>query len=414
MLYLSCTNITLMSTIKAVIRNKKKQDGTYPLAIRITQDRKSSYVYLGHSIPKDDWDSIAQKVKRSHIHHKRLNNIIAQRLLEIESEALELERTKKKVSLTEIRKKVSPKISGNGFFHTAETFLSDLKKSGKYNRYSAESPAISHFRKFVGKEIPFTDVTVALLNRFKVHLKESRGISQRTIINYLIVIRSVFSLAIKEGVVEKKYYPFGRDKIRIKFPETNKIGLTETEVQAFRAVTLESGSKEQHARNLWLFSFYLAGMRISDVLRLTWNDIQDGRLYYQMNKNSKPVSLQIPTQALGIIEYYSNRKNKHLFVFPDLDDVQDEKREFLIQRKIKLALRHTNPLLQEIASMAGISKKVTFHIARHSFATIAGDKIPMPMLQKLYRHSSIETTVMYQRAFLFKDTDEALNEVIRF
>ena len=54
------------------------------------------------------------------------------------------------------------------------------------------------------------------------------------------------------------------------------------------------------------------------------------------------------------------------------------------------------------------------HIARHSFGNISGDKIPIQMLQKLYRHSSITTTVNYQSNFMHKETDDALEKVVNF
>ncbi len=52
------------------------------------------------------------------------------------------------------------------------------------------------------------------------------------------------------------------------------------------------------------------------------------------------------------------------------------------------------------------------HIARHTFATIAADKIPIQQLQKLYRHSDIKTTIGYQSAFIHKDADEAFDAVL--
>ncbi len=57
-----------------------------------------------------------------------------------------------------------------------------------------------------------------------------------------------------------------------------------------------------HARNVWLFSYYFAGIRISDVLQMQWSDLMDGRLYYTMNKNEKPLSLKIPNQAKELLE----------------------------------------------------------------------------------------------------------------
>lgn len=52
------------------------------------------------------------------------------------------------------------------------------------------------------------------------------------------------------------------------------------------------------------------------------------------------------------------------------------------------------------------------HIARHTFGNISGDKIPIQMLQQLYRHSDITTTINYQKNFIFKDADDALDKVL--
>jgi len=73
-----------------------------------------------------------------------------------------------------------------------------------------------------------------------------------------------------------------------------------------------------------------------------------------------------------------------------------------------------NKYLGAIAQKANIDKKLTMHIARHSFRNIAGDRIPVQMLQKLYRHSSIATTIDYQSNFMHRGADDALEKVVNF
>lgn len=73
-----------------------------------------------------------------------------------------------------------------------------------------------------------------------------------------------------------------------------------------------------------------------------------------------------------------------------------------------------NNSLSLIAKEMKLTKPLTMHISRHSFGAISGDKIPIQMLQKLYRHSDITTTINYQKAFLYKDADEALEKVLDF
>ena len=76
--------------------------------------------------------------------------------------------------------------------------------------------------------------------------------------------------------------------------------------------------------------------------------------------------------------------------------------------------RNLNRHLKKVANKLGITKRMSMHIARHSFGNISGDKIPIQMLQKLYRHSSVTTTINYQANFIHKDADEALDSVINF
>jgi integrase len=133
-----------------------------------------------------------------------------------------------------------------------------------------------------------------------------------------------------------------------------------------------------------------------------------------MNKNSKLLSLKIPEKVLQILSFYKDdKRNEDDFVFPELkkanlDDAKD------IYNKRKTATKKFNDNLKSIAKKAGINKKITMHIARHNFGNIAGDAIYPLMLQKLYRHSDLKTTLNYQANFIHKDADDALDSVVNF
>ena len=174
-------------------------------------------------------------------------------------------------------------------------------------------------------------------------------------------------------------------------------------------------SSLNHVRNLWLLSFYFAGMRISDLLRLKWSDIDNGRLTYTMGKNAKGGSLKIPEKASIILTFYMLKtKNKTGFVFSNLENVRNQSDLFEVQKKISNATKTIDEALQKLAFELGINKKLTMHIARHTFGNLSGDKIPIQMLQKLYRHTSILTTIGYQSNFINKEADEALSSVLKY
>ncbi|MEP7171495.1 MAG: site-specific integrase [Bacteroidota bacterium] len=401
-----------MASVKIVLRKKQNKDGTFPLAIRITKDRKTSFIHLGYHLKVTDWDG--KKVKKSHPNSTRLNNFLLKKIAEVNDKSLEMESQKNDVSSKAIKNNVKPSV-GSSFFDQAESFIDNLKKSGKYNRVVSEEPRINRFREFLkGADISFQEITVPLLNRFRAYLKSTRQISERTIINHLIVIRTVFNQAIKANIVDTKYYPFGKEKVQIKFPESLKIGLNSEEVKCLEELELED-SFLNHARNVWLFSFYFAGMRVSDVLRLKWTDFQNERLHYAMGKNAKVGSLKIPEKGLKILsQYKSQKKNKNDLVFPELKILDDLNDRFEVERKISYAVKRLDKALHEIAEIAEIEKSLTMHIARHTFGNISGERIPLQMLQKLYRHSSITTTIGYQANFIHKDADDALDAVISF
>ena len=101
-------------------------------------------------------------------------------------------------------------------------------------------------------------------------------------------------------------------------------------------------------------------------------------------------------------------------MFPDLNLMPDPTDTYEVQRRISAVIQKLDEALRDIAKTLVISKKLTMHIARHTFGNISGDKIPIQMLQKLYRHTSITTTIGYQANFIHKDADEALDAVISF
>jgi integrase/recombinase XerD len=401
-----------MASIKIVLRKETKRDGTSPLAIRITKDRKTSYVYLDYSVMPSDWDEDNQRVKKSHRNSGRLNSYIADKVAEVMDNALDLEKERKDTSAVAVRKKSKANRFGTVFCY-ADTYLKNLEKSN-FNRYDADKPRVKKLKTFLQNDMAFSDFTEGVIKRFKFWLKTEFNMGERTAVNHLMVIRSIFSLAIADKACDPKYYPFGAGKVQIAFPKSLKIGADAYEVAKLETLDLLDDPFLSHARNLWLFSFYFAGMRVSDIFRLRWSDFQNGRLFYVMGKNNKVDSLKVSPQAQAILDKYVADKDETDLVFPELKCLGDLNDALKVQRCIKYKLKPVNAALKLVAEKAGIGKALTMHISRHTFGNISGDRIPVQMLQKLYRHTDIATTIGYQSSFINKDADDALDAVIAF
>jgi len=159
--------------------------------------------------------------------------------------------------------------------------------------------------------------------------------------------------------------------------------------------------------NIWLTEFYFAGMRMTDCLLLKWPDFQNGRLYYKMSKNGESGSVKVPERAAKIINQYKHlskaESNPHQLVFPYLKNLVSLDERFEVRKRISFTNQRLNKAMREIMVMIGSTKNASQHKARHSFAQRAEEKEVHPkVLQKLYRHESILTTMLYQYKLLFQ------------
>jgi integrase/recombinase XerD len=408
-----CYKIQNMSSLKVLLyKSNPKIDGTFPLVIRIIRNRKPIYYQIGYSIKPQNWNETEGTVKGNYPNKERLNHLILTKKAEVSAILMATDQENLELSDKQLMKKIRTN-NKSSFKAISDEHLSDLLKLKKYNQHSGEKPRVNHFLSFIDMDdISFQQITPVLLKKFMIYLKADKELSDRSIMNCLIVIRTIFNKAINDTVVESKHYPFGPGKIQIKLIESRKVGLNESEIKKIEEIDLSKIPAQDNARNIWLTSFYLAGVRISDVIKLKWKDIDGGRLTYVMGKNNKVVSLKIPEKANTIFELYREKRMGN-YVFPYLKD-EYGKDEKILNAKTRSLNSVINKQLGLIAKGLKIDKTLTMHISRHSFGQIAGDKIAPQLLQKLYRHSDLKTTIGYQANFIHKDVDGALTDVLNF
>lgn len=443
-----------MAAIKIVRRkNKQRKDGTAPLALRISKDYQTNYTFLGQYVLEKDWNAESGRAKTSHPNSKRLNNFLLKKITEANDVIFDTDNT---ITTKEVKNKVKRRTRKDSFFQVAAERVKTKYECGTFSVAKAELSILYNIEEFINlkksyhkeiviKEIQqrrkeriskarkseytmldglvdfsknnalyFEDINTAFIKKYKTFCTSYLGQKTRTITNQLIFIRTLFNIAIKDGLVDEKYYPFAGEKEKIRIGSGLKIGLTREEIEKIEALELEPKSSIWHTHNIWLIAFYFAGIRISDVVQLKWSDFKDGRLMYVMNKNEKPLSLKVPEKAERILEQYkANKKQNNGYIFPFLANVNQKDPEDIF-KKSRNASRLFNKYLKRIATMCEIDKNISNHIARHSFGNIAGDSIHPLMLQKLYRHSDLKTTLNYQANFIHREADEALDKVVNF
>ena len=139
-----------MTTVKIVLRKeKKKKDNTYPIAIRITKDRKPRYIHTGQSVLQKHWDDKERRIKKSHPNSKRLNNLLLKKLAEANDIMIEAETLNDQVSSHDIKKKVTNKIDRLSFFAFATQKIEEKYNSHVYVVARSQRSILNNIAEFI-------------------------------------------------------------------------------------------------------------------------------------------------------------------------------------------------------------------------------------------------------------------------
>jgi site-specific recombinase XerD len=256
-----------------------------------------------------------------------------------------------------------------------------------------------------GTELYMDDINADLLRNFEAFLvKQKNGNNTRA--KKFEFLGNWFQDAIKEGMVPGPNF-FREYKIQEKPVKKEK--LTEAQVKAIEDLQLKPGAIND-ARNLWLFSYYCKGNRFETCITCRRDMIHDGRVFLQMNKGEKFQSIKIHGRLQAIINQYQGDST---FLFPYIKELPAGGKAYLKIIGSRNVIVNRN--LKIVASLAGITTKLTFHIARHSFAIHLKKKSDnMHVVQDALGHTEGRTTEIYMRAlddeFLDKEMDKLYGE----
>lgn len=158
-------------------------------------------------------------------------------------------------------------------------------------------------------------------------------------------------------------------------------------------------ASEFHARNIFLYCYYVVGSRIRDALLIRYKNFNEG-ISYTMRKNGKPVSVEVHDRLLKALKPYLDFPHEdNDFIFPYLLKNEFDKLNNKEQsKKIQSANRTVNYHLKKIIEQIGIKKNVSTHTARHSFATNYFEETgDLKGISELLNHGDFSTPDRYLR-----------------
>lgn len=393
--------------------DKAKQSGQIPLYLRIIQNRKSRYLSLGVAIEADDGDERMRRLKPTATNATTINSYLARKLAEAEAIALELTMKSGFLTACDIRSHImgdKPKDFLEFMKEWIEAQIDESSIGTTDKRYVVLNKLVGFCH---GKPLHFDEGTIRFIRDFQSYLKDQRGNHTNTIHSNLKVIRKMLEEAISENLMPFEKNPFNR--IRLKSQKTFREFLLDEELSKIEDLQLTPGSMMDHHRNLYVFSAYTGGIRISDLLMMRWRNFNGEHLYFQIRKTQEELSILLPEQSKQIIHYYKEIATKRqgvihpdTFIFPLVKLQPKETDRKAIYKGISSATAYTNKNLRKISALAGISKHLSFHSARHSWAVRALQKgMRIEYVSKLMGHASVRQTEVYAK-ILNAELDKAM------
>jgi len=398
-----------MATTKLILKlEKENTKGKIPLYLRIIQDRKPYYISLGVYLKQNEWNDEEKKVKKTHPNSSRLNAYIAKKIAEAEAKMVELQIKQKRPSGKKIKTEIMGGVAIN-FFEFTQAHLDALEQAGHINMAKRIKSIMEKLKTYLGhKNLLLSDIDVEFLVKFNDYLAGTLHNKTNTITSNMKLIRRMLNDAIRQGKMNRNDYPFY--SYRLKNEPTKRDYLTEDELLAIEKLALEPGSRLAEVRDMYVFSAYAGGIRVSDLLLLRWKNFDGERQHFKVLKTGKELHIKLPEKALEILNRYrSEESNPESLIFSILRPDIDFENPKQVTGAISSATAQINERLKIIADKAEVEKKISFHTARHTFATRALRKgIRIEYVSKLLGHATIKETQVYAK-IVDEELDNAMD-----
>jgi len=380
------------------------------LMLRITVNRKKARVALMYSVFPNQFIPKASNfkfIRASHSDHAVINKYLEEQINKAKKVTQEILNEGKLLTSSEIKRRFLEN-KGTNIFEYAKDKVESLKAHGQIGSYKKYNAVLNSIEEFTGsRKTLFEEIDSHFLEEYSAHLIKA-GKKQTTIQGYFSKIRTIFNNAIQDRVIELSISPFISYKIKHGTPSKDRLSMEE--IISIEKLELQEDSLLWHVRNIFLFAFYNAGIRVSDILLMTWDNIQEKRLIYNMFKTKKLHSLVLKEKPLAILDTYRGGDNE--YIFPFLSSKFDYSDPVFLHNQIGAKTALINKYLKQLAIKAEISKNITTHTARHSFADIARQKTDnLYNLSKTLGHSSLKVTESYLASFDEQAVDDTLDKM---
>lgn len=401
--------------IKVVLRTGKiYKNGQSPLMLRFTHDRNTKLVALGLSVEPHYWNKDAEMLTSDCPERAILQSKIDSALAVYRKKINRLEALDVPVNFDTLFEPTTRKAGitiEDGF--NAE--IERLESLGKINSATKHKYALQVLDGYKSVKTALEAIDLDYLKGLELYLRQ-RGNKDNSIATRFAIFKAIYNKAVKEGKVTVKQNPFTLFQVGSLWAKTRKRAIDKDDIQ--RLIDLEIAERHtteyrRLAKDLFLFSYFTAGMNFGDIARLRYKDIIKERVYYSRHKTQKLLSFQLVPNALQIIEKYSRANHaQEDYIFPILDRSEHKTAQQIFNRLHKV-LRKVNRELKTLGEQIGLEMPLTTYVARHTYATVLKRSgVSVALISESLGHSDLSTTQIYLDSFENEQIDQAMQNLL--
>lgn len=370
------------------LSSRANQRAEKSILIRCTQDRNHRRISTGIQVESNLWDPIKKKVRKKHPLSNEYNQIIITKLKELTEYYSKCLQKDPYISMDELIRNVNKNNSSNFFEFAYSTKLAEIKSRNKLGTYRRYVAVLSKLQEYSGKHLHVKRINYQFIKEYSLYLKTQLKNTEDTVSANLSVIRTIINEAICHGIYTDRN-PF--EQIHLCYTDNTKGKLAIQEMKSIITTPLPQINSLILARDFFLACFLAEGTRAGDMMLMEKGNIINNCLVFQQQKTGAQMVIPIASQLMDIIKKY---ESENRFLFPFLNEAS-KINELIINTKIT----YVNKYLKEIAKYCGIFKKLTTHVARHTFTDLAlqATNENIYLVQKSLGHSSVKTTEIYTR-----------------
>ena len=390
-------------------KTRKNKRNEFPIYIRITVNGKRAELSTHCFTDEKSWDAKAQRVRQRANNAIQINSYLDMMRGKVQEtynsliasgDVITASRIKEIITGKENKTKPKHKTILEAFdYHN--TKLEEQVKIGKivpktYTRYKITKNKVQAFMQFQYKvdDMPLPDMRLRFVTEFEHYLLTQQNLQSNTAHKYIKNLKKIMNMSVGLDWIPSN--PFNNFRCSYTSPEREILTQEELDVIRFKKIDIP---RLAEVRDVFVFCCY-TGFAYSDIYNFEYDAITkgiDGEFWLSTNRQKTGTRESVPLLpvALSIIEKY--RDHKYCIEANKLLPVNSNQRY--------------NAYLKEIADICGVKKKITSHIARHTFATTVtlANGVPIETVSSMLGHNSIRTTQIYAKVVEKKVSEDMQN-----